>query len=132
MSKLHSIKDKEIVLYRLVKDNYVGLTTNLHKRLLKHRSKSKYDISNVEILETTRDLDYALKKELYYQNVYECTKGVRNQEGSKNPYAKQVLCLKNGIFYDTIKEACEANGYSYSLVRRKIKDNSNKFLLIRL
>ena len=132
MCKLNNIKDKEFVIYRLVKENYVGVTTNLKKRLLKHRNKSNFDISEVVILKRTNSLEKALKNEIKFQKYYKCTKGVRNQYGAKNPYAKQVLCLKSVIYYDTIKEACESLDYSYSDVRHKIKDENNKYLLVRL
>ena len=132
MCKLNNIKDKQFVIYRIVNNNYIGVTTNLHKRLLKHRSRSNFDISNVDILEVHTQLETALKSELIYQELFKCEKGVRNQKGNKNPYAKQVLCLKTGIAYDTIKEACESLNYDYSLVRKLIKNENNKYLLIRL
>jgi len=117
MCKLNNIKDKKFIIYRIVNENYVGVTTNLHKRLLKHKNKSKFDISNVELLEIHSELNTALEAEISYQNFFKCTIGVRNQNGSKNPYAKQVLDLRSGIFYDTIKDACEALNYPYSNVR---------------
>jgi hypothetical protein len=132
MCKLNNIKDKKFIIYRIVKENYVGVTTNLHKRLLKHQNKSGYDISNVDVLEVHNNLDTALKHELYYQEYFNCTVGVRNQEGSKNPSARQVLDLKTGIYYDTIKEACEALNYPYSNVRHAVANDNNKYLLIRL
>ena len=132
MCKLNNIKGKEFVLYRIVKENYVGVTTNLHKRLLKHRSKSNFDISDIQILETHTRLETALQSELMYQEKFKCTKGIRNQEGSKNPYAKKVMCLKTGRTYNTIKEACELLDYNYSSVRRYINDNENKYLLIKI
>lgn len=132
MCKLNNIKNKEFIVYRIINDNYVGVTTNLHKRLLKHRSRSGFDISNVEILKVTFDLNEALESELCFQNHYKCKKGVRNQEGYKNPTAKEVLCLKTGVVYDTIKQACESLNYDYSSVRHRIKNNKNKYLLIRL
>jgi predicted GIY-YIG superfamily endonuclease len=132
MCKLNNIKNKEFIIYRIVNDNYVGVTTNLHKRLLKHRSRNGFDISNVDILETHTELDTALTSELIYQEIFKCKKGVRNQEGNKNPIAKEVLCLKTGIKFDTIKEACESLNYSYSHVRHLIKNNNNKFLLIKI
>ena len=132
MCKLNNIKDKSFIVYRIVKPNYVGVTTNLHKRLLKHSSKSNFDISKVDIIEVHSNLDTALQSELHYQKHFKCIEGVRNQQGSKNPYAKQVLDLKSGIYYDTIKEACEALNYTYSSVRHAISNNNNKYLLIRL
>ena len=132
MCKLNNIKNKEFIVYRIINDNYVGVTTNLHKRLLKHRSRSGFDISNVDILKVTSDLNDALDSELCYQEYFKCKKGVRNQQGHKNPSAKEVLCLKTGVVYDTIKQACESLNYDYSSVRYRIKDNKNKYLLIRL
>lgn len=132
MCKLNNIKNKEFIIYRIVNNNYIGVTTNLHKRLLKHRSKNKFDITNVDILEVHTKLEVALKSELHYQEFYKCKNGVRNQQGHKNPYAKQVLCLKTGIVYDTIKEACESLNYNYSTVRKFLKKENNKYLLIKL
>lgn len=132
MCKLYNIEDKEFIIYRIVNNNYVGVTTNLHKRLLKHRSKNKFDISVIEILEKSNSLNIALAKELQYQKEYNCKIGIRNQLGNKNPYAKQVIHLSTGIYYDTIKEACEALGYSYSSVRHYIKNVNNKYHLLKL
>lgn len=132
MCKLNNIKDKTFIIYRIVNENYVGVTTNLHKRLLKHKNKSKFDVSDISILFECDNLNEALASEFYFQDFFKCTIGVRNQEGSKNPSAKQVLDLKHGVFYDTIKEACESLGYDYSNVRRVIKDNDNKYLLIKV
>ena len=132
MCKLSNLKGKELFIYHLINENYIGITTNLHKRLLKHKSKSNYDISNYVVIEKTFDLDYALKKEIYYQKKYNCINGVRNQEGNKNPYAKEVICLKTGIFYDTIKDACNALNYNYGSVRAFIKYKNNKYLLNKI
>lgn len=132
MCKLHKIKDATFIVYRLINDNYVGVTHNLHKRLLKHQSRSNYDISQVEIILQTTDLQTALNAEKYYQEKFKCEKGVRNQNGLKNPYAKQVLHLSTGIYFDTIKEACEALNFSYSAVRHGVKNTNNKYNLIRL
>ena len=132
MCKLNNIKNKQFIIYRLVKDNYVGVTTNLHKRLLKHKSKSNFNINEIEILEVHSRLDTALIAELAYQKTFNCNIGVRNQCGKKNPYAKQVLELSTGIYFDTIKEACESFNYDYSLVRKLIKDKNNKFLIVKI
>lgn len=132
MCKLNNIKDKKFIIYRIVNENYVGVTTNLHKRLLKHQSKSNFNISKVDVLEWHTNLDTALQAELNYQKHFKCEIGVRNQEGGKNPIARQVLDLKTGIYYDTIKEACEALNYPYSSVRHAVANDNNKYLLIRL
>ena len=134
MCKLEKIKGKDFIIYHLLLDNYIGVTTDLQKRLYKHKSKSGFTIDNdcVNILYVTDDLKEAFTKELEFQKIYKCTKGVRNQEGSKNPYAKQVLDLNSGIFYNTIKEACDALLYDYSAVRKYIKNNNNKFNLIKI
>ena len=132
MCKLNNIKDKEFIIYRIVNDNYVGVTTNLHKRLLKHKSKNKFDISKIDILEKLNSLTDALNKELEYQKEYNCQLGIRNQNGNKNPFAKEVIHLSTGIYYDTIKEACEALGYSYSAVRHYVKNTNNKYNLLKL
>ena len=132
MCKLNNIKDKQFIVYRIISENYVGVTTNLHKRLLKHRSRSSFNIDKVEILETHTELRTALNAELTYQEIFKCKLGVRNQEGNRNPFAKQVLHLETGIFYDTIKDACYALDYNYSDVRHKIKDNNNKYKLVKI
>lgn len=134
MCKLHKIKGKDFIIYHLLMDNYIGVTTDLQKRLYKHSSKSNFCIDNdcVNILYITKDLTEAFEKELEFQKIYKCSKGVRNQIGNKNPYAKEVLDLNSGIFYNTIKEACDALQYNYSLVRKLIKNNDNKFNLIKI
>jgi hypothetical protein len=132
MCKLHNLKNETFIVYHLLTDNYVGVTHNLHKRLLKHRSRSNFDISNVGILLQTENLQEALKAEKFYQNAFNCEKGVRNQNGMRNPYAKQVLHLETGLFFDTIKEACESFGFDYSNVRKLIKNEKNKFNLIKI
>jgi predicted GIY-YIG superfamily endonuclease len=134
MCKLQKIKGKDFIIYHLLLDNYIGVTTDLQKRLYKHSSKSGFCIDNdaVNILYVTKDLNDAFEKELEFQKIYKCEKGVRNQTGKKNPFAKQVLDLNTGIFYDTIKEACEALQYNYSIVRRLIKNENNKYNLIKI
>jgi len=132
MCKLHNLKDATFIVYHLKNENYVGVTHNLHKRLLKHKNKSNFDISNVEILLETKDLQAALNCEILYQELYKCTKGVRNQNGNKNPYAKQVLHLQTGVFFDTIKDACDAFGFSYSAARHQILKQPNKYNLIKV
>jgi len=134
MCKLNNIKEKDFIIYHLLLENYIGVTTDLQKRLNKHKSKNMFciDNDNVNIIFITKDLKIALEKELELQKLHKCKKGVRNQEGSKNPYAKVVLHLSSGIYYDTIKEACIALQYSYSLVRHYIKYDNNKFNLIKV
>jgi predicted GIY-YIG superfamily endonuclease len=132
MCKLHNLKNETFIVYHIVDENYIGVTHNLKKRLLKHKSKSKFNISNVCILLQTTDLNEALKMEEYYQIKHECKKGVRNQNGLKNPYAKQVLHLETGFYFDTIKEACESLNFSYSYVRHEIIKENNKFNLIKI
>ncbi len=134
MGKLYSIKNKEYIIYHLTLDNYIGVTTNLRKRLLKHSSKSNFCIDNdvVKVLYVTNDLRDALNKEYELQGLHNCIKGVRNQEGKKNPYAKQVLHLDTGVYFDTIKDACIAFNYCYSSVRHSIKNKKNKYKLIKI
>ena len=132
MCKLHNLKNETFVVYHLLTENYVGITHNLHKRLIKHRSKSNFDISQVGILLQTQDLQAALNAEKYYQDKHQCKKGVRNQNGMRNPYAKQVLHLETGFFFDTIKDACDELGFHYSSVRKLIKNENNKYNLIRI
>lgn len=132
MSKLHNIKDKLFIVYYIVNDNYIGVTTDLSKRLKKHKSKSNFDVSKTEIKMITDNLDLALRTELQLQKEYKCEKGVRNQEGFRNPIAKEVLHLDTGIYFETIKEACESLNYNYGSVRRLIKNKNNKYNLVRL
>lgn len=134
MGKLYSVKGKEYIIYHLKKENYIGVTTNLKKRLWKHSSKSGFSIekNNVEILYVTNDLRDALNKEYELQLLNNCVKGVRNQKGKKNPSAKEVLHLDTGIYFDTIKDACIAFNYSYSSVRHLIKNKNNKYKLIKI
>jgi predicted GIY-YIG superfamily endonuclease len=132
MCKLHNLKDETFIVYHIINENYVGVTHNLHKRLLKHKSKSKFDVSNIGILLQTEDLNSALQAEKFYQEKFKCDKGVRNQNGLKNPYAKQVLHLETGFFFDTIKEACNALGINYSSARHQVLKEKNKFNLIKI
>ena len=132
MCKLYNIKDKLFVVYYLNNENYIGVTTDLNKRLKKHKSKSNFDTSKVELKLITDNLELALRTELQLQKEYNCINGVRNQEGYKNPAAKEVLHLCTGIYYDTIKDACESLNYNYGSVRRLIKNKNNKYNLVRL
>lgn len=132
MCKLQNLKDATFIVYHLQNENYVGVTHDLRKRLIKHKSKSNYDVSNVSVLLQTKDLNAALNTEKFYQEKYQCNKGVRNQNGLKNPYAKQVLHLTTGIYFDTIKEASEALGFSYSAVRHQVLKHNNKYNLIKV
>jgi len=134
MGKLYSIKDKEYIIYHLTLDNYIGVTTDLQKRLWKHSSKNNFCTDNdvVKILHTTKDLKEAINKEYELQILHNCKVGVRNQIGGKNPFSKQVLHLDTGIFYDTIKQACDALNYSYSSVRHYINNKDNKYKLNKI
>ena len=132
MCKLHNLKDATFLVYYLPTDNYVGVTYNLHKRLIKHKSKSGYDISNVQILFETNDLQIALQQEVFYQQKYNCTKGIRNQNGNKNPYAKQVVHLSTGFFFDTIKEAADSLCLNYSVARNQVLHQPNKYNLLKI
>lgn len=132
MCKLHKLKDASFVVYYIVNENYVGVTHKLHKRLLKHKNKSNFDISKIEILLETKDLNEALNWEKNFQETFKCTKGVRNQNGIKNPYAKEVLHLTTGIYFDTIKEAAYYLGLSYSAARHQVLKKENKYNLIKL
>ena len=134
MCKLQKIKGKDFIVYYLKLENYVGVTTNLQKRLWKHSSKSGFciDNDNVDILYVTKDLNDAFKAEIYFQKVYKCEKGVRDQTGIKNPYAKKVLDKTTGIVYPTIKIACEVLQYNYINVRAVIKNTNNKYNLIKI
>jgi hypothetical protein len=62
MCKLQKIKGKDFIIYHLILDNYIGVTTDLQKRLYKHSSKSGFCIDNdcVNILYVTNDLKEAL------------------------------------------------------------------------
>ena len=132
MCKLQNLKNATFIVYRIVNENYVGVTHNLHKRLIKHRSKSNFDVTEVVILLQTEELNSALNSEKFYQDKYKCHKGVRNQNGIKNPYAKQVLHLETGMFFDTIKDACESLCFDYSSVRSNISKENNKYNLIKV
>jgi len=129
MSKLHTKDGELFIVYYLPTENYVGVTTNLHKRLLKHTSRSSFYVGDVMELARTYKLKEALKLELEYQCVYECTQGVRDQTGSKNPYARKVVHTETGLTFDTIKEASEYFEFSYSDVRKQIKNKDNKYNL---
>lgn len=134
MGKLYSITDKDYIIYHLLLENYIGVTTNLQKRLKKHQSKSNFciDNDNVNILHITNDLREALNLELELQKKYNCKIGVRNQEGYKNPFAKAVLHLETGLYFDTIKDACTALNINYSNARRYINNKNNKYKLIKI
>ena len=132
MCKLHKLKDATFTVYYIVNENYVGVTYQLKKRLIKHKSKSNFDVSDVKILLNTKNLNEALECELHFQNKLKCQKGVRNQEGNKNPYAKQVLHLTTGIYFDTIKEAANCLGFNYSAARQQVLKDNNKYNLIKL
>ena len=131
MCKLHILDNATFIVYRIENENYVGVTSDLKRRMNKHRSKNKFDVSKVTILNETKDLNEALSLEVHYQKIYNCTKGIRNQEGSKNPYAKTVLHTITGVYYDTIKEACNALGFSYSAARHQLLKPNNKYNLLK-
>lgn len=132
MCKLNNIKDKDFIVYRIPYENYVGVTTDIRKRILKHKSRSKFNCDDTYIIKTFSNLKDALDFELKMQDHYNCKKGVRNQTGGKNPTARICLHKTTGVYYDTIKEACYALGINYSLMRHIIKNSNNKFNLIRV
>jgi len=132
MCKLNNIKDKPFLVYYMPDDNYIGVTTNIKKRMLKHRSRNGFTIDNYVVLHEFDNLNEALNCELELQKKYNCKKGVRNQEGIKNPYAKMCLHTTTGIYYDTIKDACETLGINYSSMRHLIRNENNKHNLVRV
>ena len=120
-------------VYYLPKEHYVGVTTNLHKRMLKHKSKSSFNVSNYKILGVFDNYIDALSFEETTQKNIGCPiSNVRNQNGKNNPIAKVVLHTLTGVYFDTIKQASEALNYPYSDVRHKISNKNNKYNLIRL
>jgi len=119
-------------VYHLVNEKYIGVTTNVFKRLIKHRNYNKRNVDYCEILKEFNDLDEALEYEYNMQIKlnYEVS-NVRNQIGKNNPYSKTVLHTLTGVYYDSIKEACEAMNYNYASVRGYLKNKDNKYNLIR-
>lgn len=69
-----------------------------------------------------------------------CTKGTKMSEESKinmslnhadvewgsNPNAKTVLCLTNGIFYSSLKEACFRMNLKYNTEKKSTRENRSK------
>lgn len=132
MCKLHNINNKAFHVYYIPSENYVGVTTNIHKRMLKHKNRSGFDTSGNIVLCSFINLNDALSFEAEMQKFYGCKKGVRNQEGSKNPYAKMCLNLETGIYYDTLKDLSEAYGFNYSLVRSIVSlDREHKRIKVK-
>jgi hypothetical protein len=53
------------------------------------------------------------------------------KKGTKHPLATKVLCILDGIFYETIKEACIAYNLNYKTTYRRLKYNKiNNSILI--
>ena len=120
-------------IYILPTEKYIGITTNIRKRMNKHRSHSNKFVDDCMVLKEFNNLDKALLYENKMQIKYNYpVSNVRNQESKNNPYAKIVLHTLTGVYFDTIKEASECFNYSYSSVRQGIKNKNNKYNLIRL
>jgi len=121
------------LVYHLPNAGYIGVTTNFKKRLYKHTSMSNYDVAAAYIIASYPTLDIALNTEEKIQRRWGFkTSLVRDQQGRKNPAARTVLHTLTGIYFDTIKDACECCGYSYNAVRHAVINSSNKYNLIRL
>ena len=120
-------------VYILPTEKYIGVTTDIRKRMNKHHSYNNRYTADYKILKVFNVLSEALIYENKMQLRYNYpASNVRNQESKNNPYAKTVLHTLTGVYFDTIKEASKCFSYNYSAVRHAIKNENNKYNLIRL
>ena len=63
-----SHKDGLYTVYLLPKENYVGMTTNLHIRIRDHRTKHNRDTTDVQIIGKYHTKDEAVRIEASYHN----------------------------------------------------------------
>ena len=64
-----SLKDGLFTVYLIVNENYVGMTSFLKKRLIKHKSLSDKDVSDVKILGKYKTKREALDVEAGYHKL---------------------------------------------------------------
>jgi len=84
-----------------------------------------YSSDKMDMLNKFKDYVYTIIMEIKPKRLFLCADG-------SAPYAKQVLHLETGLYFDTIKEASEQLGFDYSSVRKYIGNEKNKYNLIRL
>jgi hypothetical protein len=113
-------------IYHLIRENYIGVTTNLHNRMIKHKHMGKY-VDDYKVITSFDNLEDALDYEykLQIENGFEVSK-VKNQNGSLNPIARKLIHIPTNTIFDSIKEASEYLNISYDNLRRKETQIKNK------
>ena len=127
---IKNVKGKTFKVYELVKEGYIGVTTDVKRRMWKHSSWSNYHTEDYIILNEFTELSDALEFEYNTQvsKGYK-TSNVRNQEGANNASSRNVIHTTTSKKYGSIKEACEDLGFNYVNVRAVMKNINNKYNL---
>lgn len=113
-------------IYEINEFRYAGITTDLRKRMNKHKSEKVLNYTpTYKIIAKIDSFEEAISFEEKYQtqNKLSVSK-VKNQNGKNNPIARAVLDKATGFFFYTIKEACEALNINYSSARHRVRDNN--------
>ena len=120
-------------VYKVREFDYIGLTTNLRKRCLKHKSTRGLGyLPTLDIIGVFDKYEDAIKFEESSQELMGFEqRRVLNQSGENNHMSKEVLDLETGIAFDTIKDACDSLNIVYGSARTWISKKDD-FRLIKI
>ena len=107
-------------IHRLVAEVFIGDVTNL---VINHIDGNKVNnhISNLEIVTPSENNYHAYRLKL---------KCVTDKQKKALSRKKQVVDLETGIFYDSLKSACEINNDNYTAIRKRIMRKSNNIRFV--
>jgi hypothetical protein len=140
--KVFSLKNK-ILLKPFISVGYYSITLRKNKQSKKikiHRLVACAFLPNTENKKQVNHID-GNKKNNHVSNLEWCTASENNKHAwqyglrkktqnqinqAKSINSKMVIDLYTGIFYDSLKEACNLNNLSYSSITHKIYRNYKK------
>ena len=108
------------IIYYLIEENYIGITTNLKRRVYNHKYHKGWKCEIVKTLATINNFDEAIEMENKFQLEFNCpVSKVRNQNGINNPQAASIKHIPTGKIYKTMIEAADDLGLNYGSIRNK-------------
>jgi predicted GIY-YIG superfamily endonuclease len=112
--------DGPFIIYYLIDENYIGITTNIKTRINRHRYDKRWKCNNVKILSIIDNFEDAITFENEMQIKYNCpVSKVKNQKGINNPIATKIKHIPTGKIYNTVLDAANDLGLNYGSIRNK-------------
>ena len=119
-------------IYHLVKENYIGITSNLKRRVYEHKYNKSWKCEIVNTLAIINNFDEAIAMENKFQIQFNCpVSKVKNQNGINNPMSAMIKHIPTGKIYKTIKEAAEDLGLNYGSIRNQKYKQSKQLINIK-